>query len=175
MGMQFRPRSPENVVNELEHWHKKGWKSFEIHDDNFTLDAVRTEKICNMLIERKMGIKWKIDNGVRADKITKILMQKMKQAGCAYLTFGIESGKDKILKVIKKGEDIESIKNAISIAKEVGIPIGATFIIGHPTETYEDFLESLEFAKSLHLSSVNFYNMVPYPGTELFAWVEKNK
>ncbi len=174
MGKRFRPRSPENVVNEIEYWYKKGWKSFEIHDDNFTLDIDRAEKICDLIISKKMQIRWKIDNGIRADRVTRNVMTKMKNAGCHYIAFGIETGTDRLLNVIKKGEDLKTIINAVKLAKEAGMTTSATFIIGHPTETFNDFMETFNFAKSLDVDNISFYNLVPYQGTELFEWVEKH-
>ncbi len=174
MGLKFRARSPENIVNEIEHWYKKGWKSFEIDDDNFTLDMERAHKICDIILERGLKVTWKCDNGIRADRVDLPLLQKMKKAGCVYISIGVEAGNDKILKVIKKGEKLQTILNAISLAKEAGIAVGATFIIGHPEETYEDFLDSLKVAETLPVDHVSFYNLVPYPGTELYNWVEQH-
>ncbi len=174
MGLKFRPRSPENVVDEIEYWYKKGWRSFEVDDDNFTLDTKRAEKICDLIIERKLDITWKCDNGVRADRLTRELLEKMKKAGCVYISFGVEGGNNKMLAAMKKGEKIETIINSIKMAKEVGLGVGATFIIGTPEETYEDFLDSLEIARELLVDHVSFYNMVPYPGTEMYKWAEQH-
>lgn len=174
MGLKFRARSPENVVDEIEHWYKKGWRSFEVDDDNFTLDMKRAEKICDLILERKLDITWKCDNGIRADRLTKELLQKMKDAGCIYVSFGVEGGNNKMLAAVKKGEKIETVINAINMAKEVGLGVGATFIIGTPEETYEDFLDSLKIAKELPVDHVSFYNMVPYPGTEMYKWAEQH-
>lgn len=174
MGLKFRARSPENVVDELEYWYKRGWKSFEIDDDNFTLDMNRAMKICDMIIEHGLKITWKCDNGIRADRITRELLERMKQAGCFYVSFGIEGGNNKMLAALKKGEKIETIINAVKLAKEVGLGVGATFIIGAPEETYEDFLDSLAIAQDLPVDHVSFYNMVPYPGTEMHKWAEQN-
>ncbi len=174
MGLKFRPRSPESVVDEIEHWYKKGWRSFEIDDDNFTLDMDRATKICDMILERGLKIKWKCDNGVRADRLTRELLDKMKEAGCYYISFGVEGGNDRMLEKIKKGEKLETIINSIKMAKAAGFGVGATFIIGTPEETYEDFLDSLMIAKDLPVDHVSFYNMVPYPGTEMYRWVEEH-
>jgi radical SAM superfamily enzyme YgiQ (UPF0313 family) len=172
MGQEFRARKPENVVNEIEYWYNKGWRSFEVDDDNFTLDIERAMKICNLIIERGLKITWKCDNGVRADRLSQGLLEKMKEAGCVYISFGVEGGNNRMLEAMKKNEKLETIINAIKLAKEVGFGVGATFIIGTPEETYEDFLDSLKIAKDLPVDHVSFYNMIPYPGTEMYKWVE---
>ncbi len=174
MGLKFRARSPENVVSEIEHWYKKGWRSFEVDDDNFTLDMDRAMKICNLIIEKGLKITWKCDNGVRADRLSRELLERMKEAGCVYVSFGVEGGNNKMMAAMKKGEKIETIISSIKLAKEVGLGVGATFIIGTPEETYEDFLDSLAIARDLPVDHVSFYNMVPYPGTEMYKWAEEN-
>jgi radical SAM superfamily enzyme YgiQ (UPF0313 family) len=174
MGYKFRPRTPENVVEEIEQRYRKGWRSFQIDDDNFTLDMERAEKICDMIIEKGLDIKWRCDNGVRADRLTRELLEKMKKAGCTYISFGVEGGNDRMLAAMRKGEKIETIIKSIKLAKEAGLGVGATFIIGTPEQTYKDFLDSLMIAKNLPVDHVSFYNMVPYPGTEMYKWAEEH-
>ncbi|MFC2143116.1 B12-binding domain-containing radical SAM protein [Candidatus Aenigmatarchaeota archaeon] len=174
MGMKFRQRSPENVVDEIEHWYKKGWKNFQINDDNFTLDIDRAMKICSMIVSRGLKITWKADNGIRADRITDELLKEMKKSGCIYVSFGVEGGNNKILNAIKKGEKIETIIDSIERTKAAGIDVGVTFIIGNPEERYDDFLDSLKIAERLPVDNISFYNMIPYPGTEMYEWVEKH-
>ncbi len=172
MGYKFRPRTPENVVSEIEHWISKGHTHFQFTDDNFTFDMNRAKQICDLIIQKQLNIKWNVRNGIRVDKVDKELLEKMKRSGCYFVFFGMESGSQHILKSIKKGTTIDQIKNAVALTKEVGLPAGGTFMIGHPDETYKDFEESLSLARSLELDEVRFYNILPYPGTELFEWIK---
>ncbi len=174
MGYKFRPRSPENVVDEIKHWVAKGHTHFQFTDDNFTFDMNRAKRICDLIIHEQLKIKWNVRNGIRVDKVDKELLQKMKDSGCYFVFFGMESGSQEILKKIKKGTTVEQIRNAVSIAKEVGISVGGTFMIGHPDETYNDFLMSYNLAKSLNLDEVRFYNVIAYPNTELIDWIKNN-
>ena len=90
MGRGFRARSPENVVGELEHWNKTlGYDYFGFNDDCFSLDIERAKKICDLIIERGLKIKWEIRNGIRVDRVDEELLKKMKQAGCFYISFGV--------------------------------------------------------------------------------------
>lgn len=172
MGYKFRPRSPENVVDEIKHWAAKGHTHFQFTDDNFTFDMNRAKRICDLIIHEELKIKWNVRNGIRVDKVDKELLQKMKNSGCYFVFFGMESGSQEILKSIKKGTTIDQIRNAVALTKEVGLPAGGTFMIGHPDETYMDFEMSLSLAKSLELDECRFYNILPYPGTELFDWIK---
>jgi radical SAM superfamily enzyme YgiQ (UPF0313 family) len=174
MGMPFRYRTPENVVQEIEYWVKKGFNQFEFTDDNFTCIKSRAEKICDMIIEKNLNITFLLGNGIRADKVDESVLRKLKQAGCVYIAYGVESINPYVLKVIKKHETPEVIEKAIVMTQRLKIPIQATFIIGLPGSTFKTFLEDLNFTRRLGISNVRFYNLVPYPGTEAYEWVEEN-
>jgi len=172
-GKAFRARSPENVVAELEWWKNKGWKKFLFHDDSFTFDMKRAEEICELIIKKNLNISWSLPNGIRVDRVNEELLYKMKEAGCAYISYGIESGNDSVLKQIKKGITVEQAKRAINLTEKVGIGVGATFMIGHPTENYKKFLDTLMFAESMPSDRTPFSHVLPYPGSELFDYVKK--
>lgn len=174
MGRKFRPRSAENVVNEIEYWYDQGWRKFEFHDDNFSSDIDRAKRICDLLVRKNLGIEWGLPNGVRADRLDEKLLEKMKASGCSRVAFGIESANNDVLKKIKKGVRIEQVEEAIKMVKKLGMDIIGFFIVGHPTESYQDFMESFAFARRQPFDQINFYNLVPYPGTELLKWVKEN-
>ena len=90
-------RSAKNVVDEMEYLHKTyGAKNFTFYDDAFTVDQTRVEEICKEIHERKLKIKW--DCGTRVDMVTKDLLQKMKDAGCIAVWFGVEAGSQQVIR-----------------------------------------------------------------------------
>lgn len=173
MGCLFRARSPKNVIAEIKHWHKKGFYSFDINDDCFTLDLKRAEEICDLIVQNKLKIKFQLYNGIRADRITYELLKKLKKAGCTFIAYGCESGNEEILRKIKKGITLDQVRRAVDWTNKVGIKNAVNFIIGHKEESYKQALDSLRFAESLSTNYVNFYNLVPYPGTEVYNWARK--
>lgn len=174
MGQNFRARSVENVVEEIVNFTNQGWKTFEINDDCFTLDKRRAEDICDLITSKNLKIRFQLYNGIRVDTVNSSLLKKMKQAGCFFISYGCEAGNDRVLKLIKKGINLTQVRDAIKWTNEVGIRNSANFIIGHTGETYEDALDTLKFAESLPTDFVNFYNLVPYPGTESFKWAAQH-
>ena len=102
------------------------------------------------------------------------LLKKLKQAGCNFIAFGIESIDEEVLKLMKKGTSFDMVKKAINEAKECGIGVGGFFMIGTPGDTYEKFRKSYVFADQDIFDEVRFYNTEPYPGTEIYEWVKKN-
>tara|TARA_Y100000031_G_C8249639_1_gene399876 strand:- start:1240 stop:2691 length:1452 start_codon:yes stop_codon:yes gene_type:complete len=174
LGSQFRARSPDNVVEEIEYWYKKGWTTFSINDDCFNLDMNRAKKICDLILERKLKINFSLYNGIRADRVDEDLLYKMKQSGCVMVQYGLESGNDQVLKMIKKGITVKKVVDAVNLTNKVGLNNVVNFIIGHPSETYEKAMDSLRLAQDIPSSYVCVYNLVPYPGTDLFEWIKNN-
>ena len=174
MGRGFRPRSPGNVLAELKHWYKKGFYSFDINDDCFTLDLKRAERICDLIIKNKLRIRFQLYNGIRVDRITPQLLNKLKKAGCFFISYGCESGNQNVLNRIKKNITLDQVRKAIDWTNKAGIGNSVGFILGHEGETYEQAKDTLKFAESLPTNFVNFYNLVPYPGTEVYEWARKN-
>lgn len=174
MGKKFRARSPENVFAEFLYWYKKGFCSFDINDDCFTLDLKRAEKICDLIIRSKIKIKFQLYNGIRADRVSLSLLKKMKKAGCGFISYGCESGSQEILDKIRKNITIEQVKRAVEWTNKVKIKNSVNFIIGHREESYSQAKETLAFAGSLPANFVNFYNLIPYPGTDSYKWAVDN-
>jgi radical SAM superfamily enzyme YgiQ (UPF0313 family) len=172
-GNQFRPHSAEYVTNEMEVLHREfGVNDFRIYDDTFTLNRDRVIEICNILIKKNMDINWNC--ATRVDHVDYELLKIMKQAGCYNVSFGVESGTERVLKLIKKGVNKDQIKNAFKWTRKLEIESVAFFIIGLPTQTKEEVLETIKFAKELNPSFVQFTLVSPHPDTELYELCKKH-
>ncbi len=174
MGRGFRARSPKNIISEIKHWNKLGFFSFDINDDCFTFDLKRAEETCDLIMKNKLKIKFQLYNGIRVDRVTPSLLKKLKKAGCTFIAYGCETGNQEVLNRIKKNITLEQVINAVNWTNKLKIKNAVNFIIGHEDETYENALDTLKFASNLPSNFVNFYNLVPYPGTQVFEWA-KNK
>ena len=170
----YRVQSPARVADEMEYWHRKGFDQFDINDDAFNVDRERVSEICNLIVQRGLRIKFQLYNGIRADRVTPEMLMKLKESGCTFITYGVESGNPEILKSIEKRLTLEQVRRACEWTRDVGIPFSVNFIISHPGETYESAMDSVRFAQTLPAKFINFYNLVPYPGTTLFEWVRRH-
>ena len=166
---RIRFRTPENVVEEIEYLIRN-YKVKEIHfeDDNLTLNVDNVKKLCRLLIEKKIKINWACPNGIRADNISPELIELMKESGCYYFAYGIESVNPQILKNIKKRESIETIEKAINIADRAGISTQGFFIFGLPGDTASTIEENINFALRSGLSRAQFLMLDILPGSELW-------
>ncbi len=175
VGRNFRTRSPEHIIEEVGYWYDKGARTFSIWDDNFTMKPERVYRFCELIVERGYtGITFSVPNGVRADKVNVKLLKTLWSVGFRQLSFGVESGADHVLSSIKKGESVEVIENSIKLACELGFEVYLYFIVGLPGETWKDFEASLALAGRYPVAESRFYNLVPFPATELFAWATSN-
>lgn len=174
MGKGFRKRSAVNVFEEIKYQYSKDYRQFDINDDCFTLDKERAEKILDFIIDSGLKIKFQFYNGLRVDTVDPNLLKKLKKAGCFYISYGCESGNEAILKKIKKGITLKQVRDAVNWTKDAGIDCSVNFIIGHRDETLKTAMDSISFARSLPTNFVNFYNLIPYPGTEAFDWATKH-
>ncbi len=173
IGRRFRTRSPKNVVDEIEQWYIKGYRNFGFNDDTFTENTKRAEEICEELIRRKIDIKWDLRTGIRVDRVNESLLKKLKESGCDFIAFGIESVDEKALKSMKKGTTPGQARTAVHMAKSAGLGVGGFFMIGNPGDSYQAFKKTYDFAKEEPFDEIRFYNVEPYPGTELQELIKK--
>jgi len=174
-GKRFRVRGAQGIVDEIAYWHNRGYREIFILDDNFTLIHKRVEDVCRLLKQLGLrGLHLKCPNGIRADKVDRRLLESMREAGFDFIAFGVEAANNRILKNIKKGQDIEHMEESIRDACELGFDVDLFFLIGSPGETMEDVEESFALARRYPLRRAIFYNLIPLPATELLQWLQEN-
>jgi anaerobic magnesium-protoporphyrin IX monomethyl ester cyclase len=172
-GRKWRGRSPENVVDELEKVITAyGVQQVDFLDDNMTLDKVRMERICDLIVERGLRFEWFTPNGVRADTLDEKLLRKMKRSGCKKIRVAPESGVQRVVdQIIGKNLDLKSVERAVALCKKVGIKVGCFFVIGLIGETKEDIKATITFAyklRQLGADSFIFSIATPVYGTRLY-------
>ncbi|MEI7752761.1 MAG: radical SAM protein [Candidatus Omnitrophota bacterium] len=168
LGKQFRVRSPQNIVEELAYWKEKYQVSeFNFFDDNFTLNKKNVLEVCDLIHRRGLGITFRFPNGVREDCLDEEILDALKSVGCYHLDFGIESGTQKVLDLMRKGKKIEKIVEKVRLCKKAGFTLSSGFLFGTPGETLADMEETIRFALALPLDSAAFGLVVPFPGTRV--------
>lgn len=167
---RVRIRKAENLIEEIELLQKEyGIKEMLFFDDTFTLNKSRVFEFCELLFKKKIDLSWCVS--VRADTVDPQMLKAMKKAGCWRLLIGIESGSQRLLDLMKKGETLEQIECGVNIINEAGIQALGMFMFGIPTETYEEGLETIRFMKKLKLDYISVCNLTPFPGTEIYKEV----
>jgi anaerobic magnesium-protoporphyrin IX monomethyl ester cyclase len=173
---KFISRSPQYVLKEIT----SSINSFGITDfincDSAINGNHRTlEEFAEMIIKENIKIKWggsaRIDN-----RLTPPLLDKLIKAGCHYLIFGVESGSDKVLKLMNKGITVDSIKSVIRNVCNSGIYVIINILIGFPGEGEEEFNDTLQFLleNKTYINKVNANSpMVVLENSEVYKNPEK--
>lgn len=172
-GRKVRLRSVDNVIAEIEDLIKKyDIEALYFLDDTFTLNSKWVTEFCRQMREKKIQISWACQ--ARVDTVSEDLLSTMKRAGCVSVEFGVESGSDEVLKVMKKGISREKIIKAFDDIRKVGLTSSAYFMLGNPGEKHEDINQTFKVAKRIKANRTRFYFTVPFPGTELDRMAKEN-
>jgi len=171
---KWRARSPENVIAEIKWLNETyGIGEFHILDDNVSVNRVRLMKICDLIIEENLDIKWATPNGIAHWTLDYKLLNRMKEAGCYRITLGIESGDRETRKFIGKPHSLAQAEWIITWANRIGMWTMATNIIGFPYETREQISTTIQFAKDCGVDFATFFLLLPHPSSEVFKYFVK--
>lgn len=166
-GSRWRARSPVEVVDELEELEKRYQVGFvNFYDDNFTLRRDRVVGICEELLSRGLRIEWKCEG--RVDGVDLPLLRLMRRAGCRTVAYGVESGNQATLDLLRKDVTVAQAPAAFAATRAAGLRSLAYIILGAPGEGPADVQRTIDFCHSLGADYVQFSSLVPMPGTPLF-------
>ncbi len=169
-GRKARYRNSKLVVDEIEESLALGFKEVNFEDDLLTLNHKHVNAVCDEIIAR--GLKFNWSAFARADTVTPEILEKMRAAGCTWVSYGVESGNQQILDLVKKKLTLEKVRYAVAIAKEAGVKVLASFIIGLPGETKETLKDTMDFAQEIQ-TFYGFHVLAPFPGSEVREEADK--
>lgn len=171
MGAKIRYRTPSKIVDEIELLvNKYGVKEVHFEDDNFTFKKEFASEVCQSIIDRKIRVHWACPNGVRLDSLDVELLQLMEHSGCYSFALGIESGSDRVLRLMRKGTKTQAMREKIRlIAENTKIRMTGFFIFGFPGETEEDLRQTTDLIMNEPLHRISGGPFVPLPGTKIFS------
>jgi anaerobic magnesium-protoporphyrin IX monomethyl ester cyclase len=169
-GIPYRANTPERVVSELKALQADyGVKALFFIEDNFFAVKRRMKSICELMQQEKIKLIWGAT--ATASSVNEETLEAGAAAGLKQVTFGFESGSQRIHEILGKGVTVEQCARAARMCKEVGITVNATFMIGSPTETREDIEMTLRFIEDNPIDVVGLLLLTPYPGTQLWDWL----
>ncbi len=165
-GTTVRYRSPESVVAELEHcMAEHSINEFLFHADTFTLNKNWVIHLCQLIVQKKLDIRWGCNS--RVDTIDEERLIWMKRAGCWVIGFGVETGNDEHLKSIKKSATGDQAREAVRLCRKLDVRSHAFLTFGYPWDTEQTIQELIQFAAELDPDFFDFNVVFPLPGTEL--------
>lgn len=168
-GKGYRPLSAERVLEEMVFLNENyAIEEFHILDDVFNLDRDRVKKILDYLIRGKYRFRLAFPNGLRGDLLDNELLIMLKKAGAYRLVFAVESGTERIQKLIRKNVNLEKLSDIIDESHKLGFFQHGFFMLGFPTETAQEMERTVDFALKSRLHTASFFQVVPFPSTNLY-------
>lgn len=164
---KVRYRSVDNIIKEIKFLiDTYGTKQFTFKDDSFTVNRKRVLEFCDRLIKENLNINW--DCNARVDLVDEELLRKMKAAGCNGIKVGIETGSERVLKLINKKITFDQCRKAAKLFRKVGVHWTGYFMMGLPSEIKEEVYQTLKFMKELKPDYASFSVYEAFPGTDSF-------
>jgi anaerobic magnesium-protoporphyrin IX monomethyl ester cyclase len=174
-GTRFRARSAAAVLDELFYLQRRyGAEEMEIHDDAFNMDLERVRAVCHGLQRAREPLLLAFPNGLRGDRLPRETLIELRLAGTHHLALSPESASQRIHRLVGKRMDLEALSDAAAFCDELGILTLGYFMIGFPTETEEEILATIEWARQSPLHTASFFNVIAFPGTPLHAIAVRN-
>lgn len=166
--------SAERIVSWIEYFKQKyGTTSFKFYEDNFTINKKRLRQFCNLLIDKKVRIKWNCES--RATTLTEDDISLMAKSGCKAVGLGVESGSPRMLEFLKKDITIEDVVKVCKLLTRYKIGPGIYLMAGLPTETIEELNMTTSLLYKLDFKRYEYMIYRPYPGTALYDYCVSNK
>lgn len=164
-GKTLRLRNPENVIEEIGLLMERyGYRAFMFFDDTMTINKKRMEILCDML--KELNIIYRCF--IRSDTVDKDILIKMKESGCVEVGMGMESGSQRILDIVDKGQTVEQNLRAAKWCKEIQIRVKGFFVVGFPGENKESVRETVEVMEKSRFDNFDITVFVPYPGSRIY-------
>ena len=163
---KFRKRSAEHVLAELRYLVDRGIDDIFFVDDTITIDRNRLLEICDLIKKSGMKIHFKIS--ARVDTVKPHVLEALREAGCYRIHYGVESATPRHLEFMQKQTTPDKVRQAFKWTHDAGIGTFAYCMIGIPTETYQEMMDTVDFAIELDPDYAQFSICTPYPKTALY-------
>ena len=171
-GPKVRSHSTAYFVDELQRLYNKGVNSFYFSDDTFSIDKKRVIKICKKILQRNLKITWVAIS--RVNYMSAEIVAWMRKAGCIQISYGVESGSEKVRTLLNKKIKTTAIKKAFDVTLKYGILPRAYFIYGCPGENRATIEETVDLIFRIKPLVIHFFILSIFPGTALYAKLKQN-
>jgi radical SAM superfamily enzyme YgiQ (UPF0313 family) len=169
---KYRGRSAGRILEEIAFLQKNyGIDGVRFDDDLFVIHKPRLQEFCDWVHRKDIAVTW--DSNCRADQVNAEFLKTVTRGKCHRLTFGLESGSDRILKFLEKDFGVGRIRRAFELLNRTDIMTGAAFLVGIPTETREDVEQTLALARAIKAHHTHLYPYVPFPGSPLAEYCRR--
>lgn len=171
MTPKYRFRSADNIIEEIKERYDMGIKSFQIQDDNFTLNEKKCIEVLDLIRKERMDLSLKLRS--RVNSINRGLLKKMNKTGVKVIVYGFESGSQKMLNLMNKNTTVKMNIKACNLTKKYGIYPYADMLVGYPGEDYNTINETITFLKKTQPDAIAVALLCPFPKTYIYELSKK--
>jgi len=168
---KFRGISAENLIEYITGLQSKyGAQGVYFREDNFTVQPRRVEDFCDIIISENLNFNWACES--RVNNLKPELIEKMAKAGCVGLYMGVESGSERMLQYMRKGETKKNFIEKLPIIHATGMTTYTTWVFGLPSETEEDREETRRFIDQLNPTTADTFVYLGQPGSDFYKMLD---
>ncbi|MBF0142620.1 MAG: B12-binding domain-containing radical SAM protein [Magnetococcales bacterium] len=168
-GMKYRFHSVERMLTDIRLLVRTyGQRTIHLIDDNIAVHKRHFMELCAGIIGEGLHLEASFQGSLRGDDARDDVLTMAKKANFSIIYFGLETGSERLMQVIRKKETVADVVDAIHRTHRHGIATGTTIIFGLPTETRKDRWDCMRLVRTLPLASVRFNTLAPYPGTQVY-------
>lgn len=172
--LPFRIYSPDKVVQELTFLKEQyGVKYFVFEDDNIFTNKNKIKEILSGIARSGLNMKWIAS--ARVDGLDEEIVDLAKQSGCVKLTFGFETGSQRMLDEMKKKAKVEDAYEVVKLCRKYKIKVGGFFMVGFPNEEVADVLQTRNLIKKLRLDNIIVSIATAFPATQWWKIAQERK
>ena len=170
-GKLGRYHSVEYVMEMCRTLAARGTRHVMFYDDLFTVKKKRVIELCEAMIRAKLPFTWSCNS--HPNLLDLPTMQLMKRAGCWQIAYGVESGSQRVLNVVKHEVKLPRLRETLRMTREAGIRAKGYLMLGHPTEDLASLEETRVFLEDAELDVAQVTKFTPYPGTPAYPTIQQ--
>jgi radical SAM superfamily enzyme YgiQ (UPF0313 family) len=171
-GKLGRYHSTAYVLEMCRELAARGARHVLFYDDLFTVKKRRVVEICEELIRAELPFSWSCNSHPNLLDIETLRL--MKRAGCWQIAYGIESGSQRVLDVVKREVRLPRLRETLRLTRQAGIRARGFLMLGHPTEGVDSLEETRVFLRDVELDQVQITKFTPYPGTPAYPTIQQH-
>src|SRR5262249_45371808 len=141
------------------------------YDDLFTVNRQRVVELCERFLAEGFGFSWSCNS--HPNLLDLDTLRLMRRAGCWQIAYGIESGSQRVLDVVKREVKLPRMLETLRMTRAAGIRVTGLLMMGHPTEDADSLRETVEFLRHAPLDLMQITKFTPYPGTPSYGTVRE--
>jgi radical SAM superfamily enzyme YgiQ (UPF0313 family) len=169
-GKLGRYHSVEYVMEMCRMLAERGARHVIFYDDLFTVKKKRVIELCEAMVRAQLPFTWSCNS--HPNLLDLPTLRLMKRAGCWQIAYGVESGSQRVLNVVKHEVKLPRLRETLRMTRQAGIRAKGYLMLGHPTETVESLEETRAFLEDVDLDVAQVTKFTPYPGTPAYPTIQ---